>query len=64
MYTLANNYQHAELFFGVEKIIRIFRDRFRVGVYYALSESNKYPPRAGFKFSLEYYDRKNNRWNF
>jgi hypothetical protein len=64
MYSVSNKYQHGEIFFGLERFIRILRDRFRLGVYYALSESNKYPPRAGFKFSLEYYDRKNNRWNF
>lgn len=64
MYCFDQNYQHAEIFFGLERIFRIWNDRFRLGVYYALSESNKYKPNHGIKFSLEYYNKRTNRWNF
>jgi hypothetical protein len=64
MYALDRNYQHAEIFFGFERVFRIVNDRFRLGVYYAVSQSNKYTPNQGFKFSFEYYNKRTNRWNF
>jgi hypothetical protein len=45
-------------------VFRIVNDRFRLGVYYAVSQSNKYDPNQGFKFSFEYYNKRTNRWNF
>jgi hypothetical protein len=64
MYCFDQNYQHAEVFFGLERVFRVWNDRFRLGVYYALSESNKYKPNHGIKFSVEYYNKRTNRWNF
>ena len=64
MYAFDRNYQHAEIFFGVERVFRILNDRFRLGVYYALSQSNQYSPNQGLKFSFEYYNKRTNRWNF
>ncbi len=64
MYCVDQNYQHVELFFGFERVIRIINDRWRLGIYYAIAESNKYKPSHGLKFSLEYYDKRLNRWNF
>ncbi len=64
MYAWDKKYQYAELFFGFERVFRIVNDRFRVGVYYAISQSNKYNPNQAFKFSFEYYNKRTNRWNF
>jgi hypothetical protein len=64
MYAWDKKYQHAEIFFGFERVFRIVNDRFRLGVYYAVSQSNKYDPNQGFKFSFEYYNKRTNRWNF
>ena len=63
LYAFENEYQHAELFAGIERIIRIRRERFRLGIYGAASESSDGPD-FGIKFSLEYFDKQNQNWGF
>ncbi len=53
----------SEVYFGLDKIIRIRRTLFKVGAYYAIGYSNLYTkPIAGLKFNLEFYDRLKNTW--
>ena len=48
---------------GVDKLVRIWRDRFKVGIYYTAGYANLFEkPRYGFKINFEYYDRLNNKW--
>ena len=48
---------------GVDKLIRIWRDRYKIGIYYTAGYSNIFEkPRYGFKINFEYYDRFNNKW--
>ena len=58
------NYTYTELFFGVERVFKIIRDRFRLGCYYVMAAGNKIGPQQGFRFSVEFYDRARNRFNF
>jgi len=52
-----------EAYVGVDKLVRIWRERFKIGVYYCVGYSNLYEtPRAQFKINFEYYDRAKNSW--
>lgn len=58
------NFAYSEIFFGAERVFKIIRDRFRFGVYYVMAVSNQTAPLQGFRFSIEFYDRARNRFNF
>lgn len=64
LYAPERSYQYSELFFGLNRVVRIASTYFRLGVYDVLSQSN----RAGFqnqiKFSIELYNRNKNTWSF
>lgn len=52
-----------EFYAGFDKLIKVWRERFKVGIYYAAGYSNIYEkPIYGFKINFEYYDRRNNTW--
>lgn len=52
-----------EGYVGIDKLIRIWRDRYKIGIYYTAGYSNIFEkPRYGFKINFEYYDRFNNKW--
>jgi hypothetical protein len=52
-----------EGYVGFDKLVRIWRDRFKVGIYYTAGYANLFEkPRYGFKINFEYYDRLNNKW--
>ncbi len=59
-----NNYRHIEAFAGAERVFKIARERFRVGLYVATSESNYTAVNGSFKVSVEYFNRKNQSWGF
>lgn len=52
-----------EAYAGVDKLIRIWRERFKLGIYYCVGYSNIFEkPRYGLKLNFEYFDRRNNTW--
>ena len=52
-----------EAYVGIDKLVRIWRDRFKLGIYYTAGFSNIYEkPIVGFKINFEYFDRRNNSW--
>ncbi|MBL7812681.1 MAG: carboxypeptidase regulatory-like domain-containing protein [Bacteroidetes bacterium] len=52
-----------EVYGGIDKLIRIWRERFKIGIYYSVGYSNIFEkPRYGFKINFEYFDRRNNSW--
>lgn len=59
-----NNLQYAEAFVGIEKIVKILEERFRVGVYLVGAQSNRFEAPLRFKFSIEYFNRQDNTWMF
>ena len=52
-----------EMYAGVDKLVRIWRDRYKLGLYYAVGYSNLFEkPIVGFKLNFEFFDRRNNSW--
>jgi hypothetical protein len=52
-----------EFYAGFDKLVKIWRERFKIGIYYTGGYSNIFEkPRFGFKINFEYYDRRNNSW--
>lgn len=55
---------YIEAFVGIEKIIRLWKERFKLGVYVVGAESNSFRQKFQIKFSLEYYNRQTNTWRY
>ncbi len=52
-----------EAYAGVDKLIKIWRERFKIGLYYCVGYSNLFSqPRSFFKVNFEFYNRANNSW--
>ena len=48
---------------GIDKAIRIGRERWKIGYYFTAGYSNIFEkPRFGFKINIQGYDRYNNVW--
>lgn len=59
------NIRHIEVFGGAERVFKIARERFRIGIYQAFAQSNwntELP--ISFKVSFEYFNRQNQSWGF
>jgi hypothetical protein len=62
LYVPERDLKYAELFFGVEKILRFWRDRYKIGGYMVSSVANKFSNPLQFKISIEKFDRRKNSW--
>lgn len=62
LYAPERNLKYAEAFFGVEKIIRFWRERYKIGTYVVGSVANQFKNPVQFKISIEKFDRKKNSW--
>ena len=62
LYVPERNLQYAELFFGAEKIIRFWRERYKIGGYVVTSVANKFNNPIQFKIGLEQFNKKKNSW--
>jgi hypothetical protein len=62
LYVPERNLQYAELFFGVEKIIRFWKDRYKIGGYTVGSVANQFKNPVQFKISIQKFNRKRNSW--
>ncbi|MDA0784053.1 MAG: DUF5686 family protein [Bacteroidetes bacterium] len=57
------NMFYYEGFIGIDKAIRIARERWRIGYYFTAGYSNIFEkPRIGFKINIQGYNRYNNVW--
>jgi len=57
------NMFYYEGFVGIDKAIRLGRDRWKIGYYFTAGYSNIFEkPRFGFKINFQGYDRYNNVW--
>jgi hypothetical protein len=57
------NMFYYEGFVGIDKAIRIGRERWKIGYYFTAGYSNIFEkPRFGFKINIQGYDRYNNVW--
>ena len=64
LYVPERKYQYSEVFFGLNRIFKIGRERIRLGTYYVIGQSNNFGIRNGFKFSIEPYNQNKNTWSF
>jgi hypothetical protein len=56
------NLRYIEGFIGLEKIIRIWNERFKVGYYFVVSYANKYNNPYQFKIGLDQFNKRKNSW--
>ncbi len=64
LYVPERKYQYSEVYFGLNRVFKIGRDRLRLGCYYVVAQSNDFGLRNGFKISFESYDINRNTWSF
>lgn len=58
-----NNMIFYEMYGGVDKLIKIWRERFKIGIYYCVGFANTFnAPRSFFKINFEFYNRTENKW--
>ena len=63
LYVPEKNLRYAEMFFGVEKIIRFWRERYKIGGYIVTSLANKFNTNpVQFKIGIEVFNRRKNSW--
>lgn len=66
LYAFENDYLHSEIYGGFEKDFKLFKEKFRFGVFYAVGASNQGNQLIlnEVKFSIKHFDRKNQRFEF
>ncbi|MES2891844.1 MAG: DUF5686 and carboxypeptidase regulatory-like domain-containing protein [Bacteroidota bacterium] len=62
LYVPERNLRYAEVFFGVEKVIRFWRERYKIGGYVVTSVANKFSNPIQFKIGLEVFNKRRNSW--
>ena len=62
LYVPERNLKYAEAFFGIEKVIRFWRERYKVGTYVVGSVANQFKNPVQFKISIERFNRRKNSW--
>lgn len=62
LYVPERNLQFIEGYIGLEKIIRIWRERFKIGFYAVGSLANKYNNPYQFKIGLDQFNKRTNSW--
>jgi hypothetical protein len=65
MWIRQSNYRYQEVFGGVERVFKMGpRRRLRLGVFGVLSQTNRLPPRTGFKISFDIIDSWKREWSY
>jgi hypothetical protein len=64
LYVKEYNWQHYEIFAGLERNFKFSKRRLRIGIYGVLSDGNQMAPRANYKVSFAILDDRNMKWNF
>ena len=64
LYIPERKYQYSEVFFGLNRVFKVLKERVRLGAYYVVAQSNDFGIRSGFKFSIEPYNQNRNTWSF
>jgi hypothetical protein len=59
-----NNLYYQELFFGVERRFKLFRQRLRIGGFAIFSDSNYQSPRLQFKIRFNMENDDDLKYNF
>ena len=57
------NMRYVEGFAGLEKVVRVWRERFKIGFYYTAAASNQWSGiRTAWKVGFAVYNRVSNEW--
>ena len=64
LYVKEYNWQHYEVFSGLERNIKFSKRKLRIGIYGVLSDGNNIHPTPTWKVSLAVLDMRNMKWNF
>lgn len=56
------NYYHTETFYGIEVPFKMFRDKYKFGVYHAISTFGSDGFQQQIKFGINFYNAFNNTW--
>jgi hypothetical protein len=64
LYVKEFNWQHYELFTGLERNFKFSKRKLRVGLYGVVSDGNHINPSTTWKISLAVLDLRNLKWNF
>lgn len=64
LYVAEYDWQHYELFGGLERSFKFSKRRLRIGIYGVLSDGNNIAPKATWKISFAVLDDRNMKWNF
>lgn len=62
LYVPERNLKYAEAFVGIEKVLRFWRERYKVGVYAVGSVANQFKNPFQIKIGIEQFNRKKNSW--
>lgn len=58
------NFYHAEMYVGLERVVRIRRELFRFGIYGASSATSLNRARFEFKFGINFYNTYTKKWSY
>lgn len=64
LYVKEYDWQHYEIFAGLERNFKFSKRRLRIGIYACASDGNKIDPRLNYKVSFAILDDRNMKWNF
>lgn len=64
LYVQEFNWQHYEIFTGLERNFKFSKRKLRVGIYGVLSDGNNINPTTTWKISFAVLDFRNMKWNF
>ena len=64
LYVKEYDWQHYEMFAGLERNFKLSRRRLRIGIYGVLSDGNNIAPTFTYKISFAMLDDRNMKWNF
>jgi hypothetical protein len=62
LYAPERKLTYAEMFFGLEKIVRFWRDRYKFGLYIVGSTAHRFNNPIQFKLGVEMFNRRKNSW--
>ncbi len=64
LYTKERNLKYFELFVGIEKVLRLWKERVKIGIFYVAGTSNQFTYKPQLKFTIEVYDKRHNRFSY